>query len=142
MSDANATPAPQPAGPLTPAEDQKWAMWSHFGGIVGFLPSLIIWLVFKDRGAKVNTEAKEALNWQITITIISIGVGIIMGIIAGVITGIAISSLNSGMLAIVPLITFIGWVPWLANIIFSVMGGIKVSGGGSYRYPFNFRFIK
>ena len=33
------------------------------------LPSLIIWLVFKDRGSFTNIEAKEALNFQITIAI-------------------------------------------------------------------------
>ena len=28
------------------------------------------------------------------------------------------------------------------NVIFSIMGGIKVNGGGSYRYPVNIRWIK
>jgi len=28
------------------------------------------------------------------------------------------------------------------NAILSILGGIKVNGGGSYRYPFAFRFIK
>jgi hypothetical protein len=35
--------------------------------VIGVLPSLIIWLVFKDRGSFTNTEAKEALNFQITL---------------------------------------------------------------------------
>ena len=59
-------PAPQPAAPLTEAEDRQWASFAHLGGILSFLPSLIIWLVFKDRGAFTNVEAKEALNFQIT----------------------------------------------------------------------------
>jgi hypothetical protein len=28
------------------------------------------------------------------------------------------------------------------NIIFAILGGIKVNGGGSYRYPVNIRWIK
>jgi hypothetical protein len=49
--------APQPAPPLTEAEDKQWASFAHFGGVLGILPSLIIWLIFKDRGAKTNVEA-------------------------------------------------------------------------------------
>src|SRR5688500_1224341 len=62
-----AAAAPQPAAPLTEAEDRQWASFAHLGGILGFLPSLIIWLVFKDRGTFTNVEAKEALNFQITL---------------------------------------------------------------------------
>src|SRR3954466_3790525 len=48
--------APTPGAPLTAAEDRQWAMWSHIGGVAvlfwaGWLPPLILWLVFKDRGA-------------------------------------------------------------------------------------------
>ena len=59
--DHAAAPAPQPAAaaaPLSEAEDNQWASFAHFGGILGFLPSLIIWLVFKDRGAVTNVEAQ------------------------------------------------------------------------------------
>ncbi|HEU4849772.1 MAG TPA: DUF4870 domain-containing protein, partial [Terrimesophilobacter sp.] len=61
--------APQPAAPLTAAEDKQWASFAHFGGILWLLPSLIIFLVFKDRGALTKQESKEALNWQITFLI-------------------------------------------------------------------------
>jgi uncharacterized Tic20 family protein len=30
----------------------------------------------------------------------------------------------------------------IVNIIFAIMGGVKVNGGGSYRYPVNIRWIK
>ena len=45
----------------------QWGSFAHLGGVLGFLPSLIIWLVFKDRGSFTDTEAKEALNFQITL---------------------------------------------------------------------------
>ncbi|WP_289013417.1 DUF4870 domain-containing protein, partial [uncultured Microbacterium sp.] len=75
MSDSTPTPeqptpppaySAAPAQPLSPESDKTAAMWAHIGGIVGFLPSLIIWLILKDRGPRTNVEAKEALNWQIT----------------------------------------------------------------------------
>ena len=63
-----APPAPTAtAAPLTPEQDIQWGSFAHLGGVLGFLPSLIIWLVFKDRGSFTNTEAKEALNFQITL---------------------------------------------------------------------------
>ena len=123
--------APQP--PLTEAEDKQWASFAHFGNIVGLLAPLIIWLIFKDRGTKTNTEGKEALNWAITFVI-----GIFALVILGIIFGfIPVLNLIWAILSI-----FI-WLALIAvNIIFAIMGGTKVNGGGSYRYPFALRFIK
>ena len=126
---------PQPAGPLSAAEDKQWAMWAHFGGILWILPSLIIFLVFKDRGALTKQESKEALNWQITFLIIYIA----WWIIGAILTSIFFAT---GLWSLWWLPTAVGWLLYLANVAFSVMGGIKVNGGGSYRYPVNFRFIK
>lgn len=127
--------APQPAAPLTPAEDKQWAMWAHFGGILWLLPSLIIFLVFKDRGTLTKQESKEALNWQITFLIFYIGWTIIGAILTAVF-------LFSGLWGLSWIFTLIGWLIYLANVLFSILGGVKVNGGGSYRYPVNFRFIK
>lgn len=130
-----AAPQPQPAAPLTAAEDKQWAMWAHFGGILFLLPSLIIFLVFKDRGTLTRQESKEALNWQITFLIFYIG----WQIIGAILTAIFIVS---GLWGIVWIFQLIGWLLYLANVALSVMGGVKVNGGGSFRYPVNFRFIK
>ena len=75
-----AAPAPVAAAPLTEAEDRQWASFAHLGGIIGPLPSLIIWLVFKDRGRFTAQEGKEALNFQITILFAYIVGAILCGI--------------------------------------------------------------
>jgi uncharacterized Tic20 family protein len=117
--------APQPAAPLTEAEDKQWASFAHFGNIILLIPALIIYLVFKDRGPKVAVEGKEALNWTINVT----GAWIILGI-----------------LSVIPLIgllfSLLLLVLAIVNIIFAILGGVKVNGGGSYRYPVNIRWIK
>jgi len=130
MSDA--TPAtPAPAAPLTPAEDKQWASFAHLGGIIGFLPSLIIWLVFKDRGAVTNVEAKEALNFQIAVAIAQVAVFIINAILTAVTLGFW---------------GFVSWLlplaVWVLSLIWSIMGFQKVNAGGSYRYPVSLRLIK
>jgi uncharacterized protein len=118
---ATPPPAPVPAAPLTEAEDRQWASFAHLGGILGILPSLIIWLVFKDRGAFTNTEGKEALNFQITAIAIEI-IGYILFIVF------------IGFL-IVPAI-------YVIRIIFSILGFLKTKDGVAYRYPFALRLIK
>ncbi len=136
MTDATPQPAaPAPAAPLTPAEDKQWASFAHFGGILGILPSLIIFLVFKDRGALTKQESKEALNWQITFTI---GI-IVLQILSAIIAAIAFAS---GAYFLAGLGGWLVFLLYVANLIFSIMGGVKVNGGGSYRYPFAIRLVK
>lgn len=122
----SATPAP--AAPLSEAEDKQWASFAHLGGILGFLPSLIIWLIFKDRGAKTNVEGKEALNFQITVAIAQIILYVLGTILAIILIGF--------------LFYFLAFLVWLASLIFSIVGFTKVNGGGSYRYPVTIRLIK
>ncbi|TXN32849.1 DUF4870 domain-containing protein [Lacisediminihabitans profunda] len=122
--------APQPAAPLTAAEDKQWASFAHFGGVLWFLPALIIFLVFKDRGTLTRQESKEALNWQITWIGAWIVLQILWVIMAAVFFPIAL------------LIGFLQFALYVVNIIFSILGGVKVNGGGSYRYPVALRLIK
>lgn len=119
---------PQPAAPLTEAEDKQWASFAHLGGILWLLPSLIIWLVFKDRGPKTNVEAKEALNWQITFLI---------GWVALTIIGTILLFVGIGII-----FTLLSWALYILNVVFSILGFVKVNNGGSYRYPFALRLIK
>jgi uncharacterized Tic20 family protein len=127
------TPAPQPvAQPLSESDDKLWASLAHFGGILFILPSLIIWLVLKDRGPKVRVEGKEALNWQITFLIVWVAWQII-GLILAI-------PLFFTPLAFLP--GLISFLLWAVNVLFSILGGVKVQQGGSYRYPVSFRFIK
>lgn len=133
MTDPTPQPAaPQPAAPLTAADDKLWASLAHFGGILWILPSLIIFLVLKDRGERTRVESKEALNWQITFLIVWI-----VWVIIATILAIPFLLMGAGWL-----LTLIGFLIYAANAVFSIMGGVKVQQGGSYRYPVSFRFIK
>ena len=122
---------PQPAAPLTEAEDKQWASFAHLGGIIWILPALIIWLVFKDRGSFTNTEAKEALNFQITVVMAWVALFIVSSILTAVTFGIF------GYLA--PLLYL---ALWAAVIVFSILGFLKAKDGNHYRYPFAIRLIK
>ncbi len=131
MTDQTPPPAAPAAAPLTPAEDNQWASFAHLGGILWFLPSLIIWLVFKDRGAFTNVEAKEALNFQITAAIAWVAITILNFILGLVTLGFW---------------GFIGWILplalWVIVIIWSIQGFLKAKDGNHYRYPVALRLIK
>ncbi|GAA0992061.1 DUF4870 domain-containing protein [Subtercola frigoramans] len=144
MSDPNATPpydptsgqpvpppppaqgyAAAPAAPLSQSDDKLWASLAHFGNIILLIPALVIYLVFKDRGPLVNQESKEALNWTINVT----GAVVVLNILQI----IPFIGLLFGLLVFAVLIV---------NLIFAIIGGVKVNGGGTYRYPLNYRWIK
>ena len=63
---------PANALPLTASEDRQWATLAHFGGILGCVPSLLIYLIFKDRGPFTAQESKEALNFTLPPTIAAV----------------------------------------------------------------------
>lgn len=129
-SDPNVPPTPpqQPAGqqpvaaaPLSSEQDIQWGSFAHLGGILGFLPALIIWLIFKDRGSFTNTEGKEALNFQITLVF---------------------GYLISGILVVVLIGAILAWVVWIAGVVFSIIAFLQAKDGKHYRYPFAIRLIK
>ncbi|MDR6907083.1 putative Tic20 family protein [Agromyces sp. 3263] len=118
---ATPDPATHTAPPLTHEQDVQWGSFAHLGGVLGFLPSLIIWLVFKDRGAFTNTEAKEALNFQITL---------VFGYII------------SAILVVVFIGALLMWVVWIVGVVFSIIAFLQAKDGKHYRYPFAIRLIK
>jgi len=69
----------------------------------------------------VNDQAKEALNFQITMAI-------------GWVAATALSLLLIGFLLFPVLL--------IANLIFCIMAGMKANEGVEYRYPFALRLIK
>ncbi|QYF75373.1 DUF4870 domain-containing protein [Cryobacterium sp. PAMC25264] len=102
---------------------------AHLGGILSFPPSLIIWLVFKDRGPFTNEQGKEALNFQITLLIGYVALNVLSTVLSLVTFG-----LLSGLFSL-------GWVLWLVGSIFSVLGYLSARDGRPYRYPFSIRLI-
>lgn len=146
-----ATPAP--AGPLTPEQDKSYAAWSHFGGAISFLalftgwlailaiiPSLVFYLAFGKRGERVRNEAKEALNFQITM----VGAMIIWAIVALILRIALFVPLlfGGGWFILALILALVGWALVVIDVVFSIIGGMRANAGGSYRYPFAVRFIK
>ena len=117
-----AIPPVPPAGAAQ--EDRTLALLTHLSGIIlSFIVPLVIWLTNKDKPGKdwLTDQAREALNFQITIAI------------AWVIA-IVLSALLIGFL-LYPVI-------WIVNLIFCILAGMKANEGVAYRYPFALRLVK
>lgn len=115
-------------------DDRNMAMIAHlsgcagllFGGLIGFAGPLVVYLLKKDSSYFVETQAKEALNFQITLLLAGIGCSIL-----------AVGS------------CFILWpllFAWLAisilQVVFGIIAAMAVHDGKTYRYPFILRLFQ
>jgi uncharacterized protein len=122
------------------SEERNWAMAAHlcgllwvlggtgliffpFGGLVLFtiLGPLIIWRTRGQSMPFVAEQAKESLNFQITVFLL----------------GLAFLGLALVLIGFVFL-----WILGVVNLIFVIIAAIQVSGGKPYRYPLCLRLVK
>jgi hypothetical protein len=130
MTDPTPQPAATPAAPFTEAEDKQYSTLATFLNIILLIPGLIFYFGFGNRGPKIKAQSKENLNWTINITAIYI-ILIIIGVVTVFIVGIGL------------IFTLLAWLVLIANLIFAIVGGVKVSNTGElYKYPVNIRWIK
>jgi uncharacterized Tic20 family protein len=110
---------------FTPTSDDKvMAMLAHLLTLVcGFVGPLIIWLIKKDdpNASFVTENAKESLNFQITVFILSIICIILIFVLIGIL---------------------LIWALGIADLVLVIIAAVRVNEGKLYRYPFNFRLIK
>jgi len=133
-----------PAGAATvvspSAEEKQWAMFAHLSALLGglltsgwagsigfFIGPLVIWLMKKDTMPFVNDQAKEALNFAITVSLAYV-----------VLLMLTILSLGIGALLTVPLMIGIG----IAAIVFFIVAAVRANQGTAYRYPVTLRLVK
>ncbi len=110
------------------SEERTWGMLSHLLALSGFigvpfgniLAPLIIWLVKKDKSQFVADQAKESLNFQISLIIYAIVSGILVLVLIGFL-----------LLAVI----FIG------GIVLTIIATMKANNGEHYRYPLTIRLI-
>lgn len=110
-------------------DEQNWAMFCHLAALAGFiipfgniLGPLIIWVVKKEQMPLVDRHGKEALNFQITVTLAMIVSILLMFVLIGFV-----------------LVFVVG----IGALVLTIIAALKVSGGElDYRYPFTLRLIK
>lgn len=132
-------PAPAPV-PAPPQEERTWALFAHLSILAGglltwgwaasfgsFIGPLIIWLVKRETMPFVADQAKEALNFGITLTILC--VALLM---------LTILSLGIGAVLTIPLFLLIG----VGALVFAIIAAVKANEGVAYRYPLTLRLVR
>ena len=123
-------PAGAPLSGAPPTQDERtWGMIAHLSAFAVFvfplggniLAPLVIWLTRRDTSAYVAMEAREALNFNISVTLGWIVCGSLVFALVGIPLGAAL---------------FLYW------LVMAVIAAVKASEGVGYRYPFSLRLVK
>lgn len=116
---------------MTPAQEKTWAVIAHgaalaamvfSAGLLGFVGSLVVYLLYKDRGPFVRAHAANSLNIQITMAL--------------------------WLIASIPLILMLGLgllTMWLAPFVagaLHIVGMIKASNGDWWEPPLTPGFVR
>ncbi len=118
----------QPTSRMPLPPERQMALFTHlsalagmvipFGNIIG---PLVMWLIGKDTQPFVDDQGKEALNFNLTVTLASIVCFILMFVIIGY---------------------FLGAILFIAWFVFVIIAAVKANEGIAYRYPLTLRIIK
>jgi uncharacterized Tic20 family protein len=110
---------------------RMWAMLCHLAGLCALIPivpviggvigTLIIWQIKKDNNPYIDEQGKEAVNFQISMSIYFIASAILCFICVG------------AFLILATIIVF---------FVFMLIAAVKANNGYHYRYPLTMRFIK
>jgi uncharacterized Tic20 family protein len=115
--------------PQASKEEQNWAMICHLSALAGFvipfgnlLGPLLVWLVKRAEMPLVDANGKEALNFQITVTIAMAISGLLMFVLIGFV--------------LMPFVV-------IGALVLTIRAAIKVSNGAlDYTYPWTIRLLK
>ena len=115
--------------PQASKDEQNWAMFCHLSALAGFLipfgnivGPVIIWLIKRAEMPLVDHHGKEAINFQITVSIAMLVCFVLMFVLIGFV-----------------LIFIVG----LGALILTIIAAVNVANGKlDYRYPFALRLLK
>ena len=148
MSDQYPSPyaqQPEPAYRGAPAtmsaqEERTWGAISHAGAVVamicsagflGFLASIAVYVVHKDRGPFVRSHAANSINVQISMFIWLV-VATVLYVVLGIVT------LGIGFVVFLPVFA----VPFVVAGVLHVIGAVKAWNGEWWNPPLTPQFVR
>ena len=118
MENATLTDAPL----AREGSDKIWSMLSHLSALlgVGFVLPLVVYLAMRRESEYVAANAREALDFHVSVLIYSLCCIPLVFILIGI-----------------PLLIVLG----LGSLVLAIIATIKASNGQCYRYPLTLRFV-
>ena len=111
-----------------PAQSRTWEVLCHLSSLTGkvipfghIFGPLLVWLLKRAESPDIDHHGKEALNFQLSMTLY--------------------------ILLLVPFCFVLIGIPFvillvLLDLVFTIVAAVKASSGQAYRYPLTIRFIK
>lgn len=111
------------APPSPKGNDKIWSMLSHLSAIfgVGILLPLVVYLAMRNESEYVAANAKEALNFHISVFIYALCCIPLVFVLIGI-----------------PLLVVIG----ITSLVLAILATIKASDGQCFRYPLTLRLVR
>ena len=125
---------------MSPQDERTWGAISHAGAVVamicsagflGFLASIAVYVVNKDRGPFVRAHAANSINIQISMFIWLV-VATVLYVILGIVT------LGIGFVVFLPVFA----VPLVFAGVLHVMGALKAYNGEWWNPPFTPQLVR
>lgn len=119
-----------PGSSSVPTQDERtWGLIAHLSALAGLLAPfagnvlgpLVVWLVKREQSAFVEVEARESLNFNITVFI-------------GYLICVPLAFVFIGIL--------MGFALFLYWLVMTIVAAVKAGEGVPYRYPFAIRLVK
>lgn len=137
-SPAARPPMDRPAAGRTDADrpDTTWAVIAHvsqfctFVGVPGFAGPLLVWLLRRQDDPFAADQAKEALNFSLSLLIYTVALFLLLAFALFDFSGATVA-------AVVLSLAFLA----LASLVFPVIAALKAGAGERYRYPLTLRLF-
>ena len=116
------TPLPSIPPPAPRGNEKIWSILSHLSALLGagLLLPLVVYLAMKGDSEYVASNAKEALNFHLSLLLYCLCCIPLIIVVIGI-----------------PLLIVIG----LASLVLAIVAAVKASDGGCYRYPLTLRLV-
>lgn len=109
---------------VRPRGNEKiWSILSHLSAFIGvpFLLPLVVYLAMRGDSDYVAANAREALNFHLSLLIYSLCcIPLVFAVIG------------------LPLLVIL----WIGSLVLAIIAAVKASDGGCYHYPLTLRLVK
>ncbi len=135
---------------------RTWATVCHLSALVTFLGiplgnilgPLVVWLLKRNDHSFVDDQGKEALNFQISMSIYGLLVGMLLWLL--VLGSIPFHTVpHPEMWDLAPLVLAVFAIAamsflalFFADLVLVIVAAVKASNGEDYRYPITIRLVK
>ena len=129
MSEPSPVPEQPQAVPQAPKDERLWVTLCHLAAVSGYIGvpfgwivgPLVVWLIKRNEIPLVDRHGKNALNFQISMTLYGFACVPFIFVLIGI-----------------PLLLAVG----ILDIVCIIMASVKASNGEEFKYPLSIQFIK